>query len=213
MTQSRSSQAVSLLLTPMQIPEALPAEPRLQAGLWVGAGAISATPSMSLLLRPGEPSEMVVQIRNLGLHNLRLTMQVEGSFPQEWCQVGMEGTEVQVGRQMEAVLRFYLPTDFFEQQHALRLGETLKLNYQAHLTVHSLEPKSGWRQTETASFNLYVRPHSLYPKFLPAIYSEVDFVGRFLKIFEQGFEPAVQTLDSLWAHLDPLTSPSAFLPF
>jgi phage tail-like protein len=213
MTQSRSTQAISLLLTPMQIPEALPAESGQQPGAWVGAGAIAATPSLSLLLRPGEPSEMVVQIRNLGAHSLRLTLQVEGSFPQAWCQVGMEGTEVQVGRQMEAVLRFYLPTDFFEQHQAPRPGETLPLNYQGHLTVHSLEAESGRRQTETASFNLYVRPHSLYPKFLPAIYSEIDFVGRFLKIFEQGFEPAVQTLDSLWAHLDPLTSPSAFLPF
>lgn len=213
MTQSRTNQAISLLLTPMQIPEALPAESGLQTGSWLGAGAIAPTSNLNLLLRPGEPSEIVVQIQNLSPRNLRLSLQVEGDFPQEWCRIGMEGTEVQVGRPMEAVLHFQLPTDFFEQHQAPRPGATLKLNYQAHLSVHSLEPASGWRQTETVSFNLYVRPQTLYPRFLPAIYSEVDFVGRFLKIFEQGFEPAVQTLDSLWAHLDPLTSPGAFLPF
>ena len=38
-------------------------------------------------------------------------------------------------------------------------------------------------------------------------------MGRLLKIFEQSFEPAVQTLDSLWAYLDPLTAPQALLPF
>ena len=53
----------------------------------------------------------------------------------------------------------------------------------------------------------------LYLNFLPAIYQEIDFVGRLLKIFEESFEPTVQTLDSLWAYLDPLTAPEALLPF
>jgi phage tail-like protein len=41
----------------------------------------------------------------------------------------------------------------------------------------------------------------------------VDFIGRFLKIFEQAFEPAVQTMDAMWANLDPFTAPKAMLPF
>jgi len=53
----------------------------------------------------------------------------------------------------------------------------------------------------------------LYAKFLPAIYQELDFVGRFLKIFEQAFEPAVNSLDTLWAYLDPTTAPQGLLPF
>ena len=41
----------------------------------------------------------------------------------------------------------------------------------------------------------------------------MDFVGRFLSIFEQAFEPSVHTLNTMWAHLDPLTAPEALLPF
>lgn len=62
-------------------------------------------------------------------------------------------------------------------------------------------------------FDLLVRPRSLYLDFLPAIYREVDFIGRLLKIFEQSFEPAVESWQALWAYLDPHTAPSALLPF
>jgi len=62
-------------------------------------------------------------------------------------------------------------------------------------------------QSVTASY------YTFYLDFLPNIYRESDFTSRFLAIFEQAFEPAVQTLDVLWAHLDPLTAPAAMLPF
>ncbi|KAM3101404.1 phage tail protein [Phormidesmis sp. 146-12] len=54
---------------------------------------------------------------------------------------------------------------------------------------------------------------SLYLDFLPEIYQEIDLVNRLLMIFEEAFEPSVQTLDTLWAYLDPLTAPDAMLPF
>jgi phage tail-like protein len=38
-------------------------------------------------------------------------------------------------------------------------------------------------------------------------------MNRFLAIFEQAFDPAVQTLGTLWAYLDPLTTSEAMLPF
>ena len=177
----------------------------------MGTGAIAS--NLNLVLRPGEPSEMVVQIRNLGSRSLQLALQVEGDFPPEWCQIGTEGTEIRAGEQTEAVLYFQLAPDFFENHQALHPGETLKLNYQGHFSAHTTEYETGRRQAETAAFHLYLRPHTLYPSFLPAIYSEIDFVGRFLKIFEQSFEPAVQSMDTLWAHLDPLTAPTALLPF
>ncbi|WP_281062761.1 phage tail protein [Limnoraphis robusta] len=49
--------------------------------------------------------------------------------------------------------------------------------------------------------------------FLPVIYSETDFLSRFLKILEETYDPAIQTTDNLWAYLDPLTAPKALLPF
>ncbi|MBE9060432.1 hypothetical protein IQ256_05440 [cf. Phormidesmis sp. LEGE 11477] len=65
----------------------------------------------------------------------------------------------------------------------------------------------------TQSFTLHVRPSSRYLDFLPDVYSEIDFIGRLLKIFEQSFDPSVQTLSTLWAYLDPLSAPEAMLPF
>jgi phage tail-like protein len=60
---------------------------------------------------------------------------------------------------------------------------------------------------------LFVRPVSSYLDFLPAIYQEEEFIGRFISIFEQAYDPAVETIDNLWAYLDPLTAPEALLPF
>lgn len=212
MTQSHKSQLLSLQLTPMQIPEAIPSEVKRPTS-WGGMGASAQERlNLNLLLRPGEPSEMMVQVRNMGSRPIQLDLQVKGDFPQEWCRIGMEGTEVLAGQQMEAVLYFRIPGDFFESER-LHPGETLKLNYVGHLHAYLIEPDTSRPEVESTTFNLYVRPPSLYLNFLPAIYREVDFVGRFLKIFEQSFEPCVHTLDSLWAYLDPLTAPQALLPF
>jgi phage tail-like protein len=133
----------------------------------------------------------------------------------------MEGHELHPRGQMEAVLYFYPPTDCFESEEALRPGESLKLDYQGRIYVYygqqeterSGDPPEVLPSMESADFNLYVRPRSLYQDFLPEIYREVDFIGRLLKIFEQAFEPAVQALDVLWAYLDPLTAPETLLPF
>lgn len=210
MTQSRAGQAISLRLTPMQLPEAAP-EPAKRSLRQGDEPAIS--PSLNLRLCPGEPSELIVQIRNLGMHRLELQLQLEGTFPFEWCQIGTEGSDILPGHQAEAVLYFQLPPNFFEDHYALHPGKTLTLNYQGQLHAHTYESETGSRQVESTSFNLCIRPRSLYLDFLPAIYRDVDFVGRFLKIFEQSFEPTVQTLDNLWAYLDPLTASRSLLPF
>jgi phage tail-like protein len=206
-----TGQSFSLQLTPMQIPEAAPASEVMIA--WQGT-EISTDPNLSLLLCPGEPSEMVVQVKNLERNHLQLSLEVEGDFPAHWCRVGTEGSEILAGQQMDAVLYFQIAADFFEQHDSLSPYEKiLKLDYQGRLVVHSIEPNTGRRQIEFAAFKLYLRPRSLYLQHLPDIYQEIDFVGRFLKIFEQAFEPAVNSLDSLWAYLDPVTAPQRLLPF
>jgi len=184
-----------------------------ETALGASSEAIDAPPELSLLLYPGEPSEMVVQIKNLERNRLELSLHVEGDFPSDWCRIGTEGSEILPGRQMDAVLYFQIAADFFEQHGVQGEEPMLKLDYQGRLVVYSIDPETGRRQVEFASFRLHLRPRSLYAKFLPAIYQELDFVGRFLKIFEQAFEPAVNSLDTLWAYLDPITAPQGLLPF
>lgn len=210
----KSSQTLSLQLSPMQLPEAPPSKNASLARTLVGIERdATSNKNQSLLVRPGEPSEMVVQLRNNGSRPIQLNLQLKGDFPATWCRIGTEGSEILPGQQMEAVLYFQIPSDFFESNTALSPGESLKIDYVGHLVASTFELDTTKRQVETAIFNIYVRPHSLYLNFLPAIYREVDFIGRFLKIFEQSFEPCVHTLDNLWAYLDPLTAPTALLPF
>ncbi|HEY9625319.1 MAG TPA: phage tail protein [Crinalium sp.] len=209
MTQALSGRPLRLQITPMQVPEAV-----APAGLALDAIAPAMRElDLNLLLRPGEPTEMLVQLENTGSRLLQIGVQVEGSFPPSWCVIGMEGHDLAPHQRMDAVLRFQIPDDFFENQQALRPGDTLRLNYQGRLYVYSTEVETQRQEVETAVFNLNVRPSSLYLDFLPAIYREVDFVGRFLNIFEQTFEPTVETLNTLWAYLDPLLAPQAMLPF
>jgi phage tail-like protein len=120
----------------------------------------------------------------------------------------MEGTMLLPGQSMEAVLYFQIPGDWFESDQV-----SGNIDRVGRLSVNWFEPDTGKRQIEWTNFRLGIRPRSLYLNFLPAIYQDVDFVGRLLKIFEESFEPTVQTLDSLWAYLDPLTAPEALLPF
>ncbi len=211
MVQTSSSLALRIQLTPMRIPEAVP-----QAGLAL-TGSVSMAPEAagpSLLLHPGEPSEMVVQVKNLERRTLRLTLRVEGNFPAEWCQIGTEGKELAPGAQMDAVLYFQVPATFFEDRQALCPGKKEQLVLNFHCLVSLIvDLGSDREQIQQAEFGLYIRPYSAYMDFLPVLYREVDFIGRFMKIFEQAFQPAVESFNVMWANLDPLTAPQALLPF
>lgn len=183
---------------------------------------VSDQVSDGLIVYPGEPSEVMLQIKNLRQQRLQLDLKVTGNFPAHWCQLGIEGQAIPAAAQMDAVLYFQVPEAFFEDQQVIYPGKQLQLDYHVLITIASLESDAKIEQTE---FNLYVRPRSLYLNFLPNLYRdpdrdhskshspETDLIGRFLKIFEQAFEPAVHSLDAMWANLDPLTAPQALLPF
>lgn len=217
MTQARDIIPLRLQLTPMQVPEVAPqaigraSEP--QAPLARMATTVTTRMGCQLTIYPGEPGELLVQLENLGNRTLELEIQVKGNFPAEWYSLGLEGYELPPQGRMEAVLRFYLTADFFESHDYGQSPKVWQLDYQGQIYVYYSQTDMGRQLSESASFNLYVRPRSLYLNFLPELYREVDFIGRLLKIFEQTFEPTVQALDAMWAYLDPLMAPEALLPF
>lgn len=209
------TQSLDLQLTPMQMPEARPtrarAEGTTRARGWSSEqAAIAPSPVQQLKIIPGEPSELVITLYNTSQHSLFLQFHVSGSFPTDWCQLGTEGHELRPGQRTEAVLYFTMAADFFENRQALKPGETIVLDYDGEVQVYARGTRT---LLATRPFSLHVRPHSRYLNFLPAAYREVDFIGRFLKLFEQTFDPDIQVLSSLWAYLDPLTAPEAMLPF
>lgn len=56
-------------------------------------------------------------------------------------------------------------------------------------------------------------PHSRYLAYLPAMFQDGDFLGRFLLIFEQLWEPLEQRQNHIELYFDPQTSPAGFLPW
>lgn len=50
-------------------------------------------------------------------------------------------------------------------------------------------------------------------QYLPAIYQESDFVGRFLRIFEDQIAPVEEVLENVWSYFDPRMAPASFLPW
>jgi phage tail-like protein len=213
MTQQADRRTLSLRLFPMSVPDAPPIG---QAGLatWGEPADTATVPLPSLGLCPGEVAELLVRLEHQGDQPLPYQLQVSGNFPRAWYNLHTEGNELRPSHVTEAVVRFRPDAAFFEARQALAPEETLPLDYQGEVRVYRLadsEPLGELMAREP--FRLFLRPRSLYPQFLPAVYREVDFIGRFLKIFEQSFEPAVQTFQTLWAYLDPLTAPEALLPF
>lgn len=210
MVQSRSSPAVKIDLTPMQIPEALPGV----ALAFTGAERLDKA-EHSLVLHPGQPSEMIVLVKNLTAHPIRLEFQAEGSFPSQWCRIGKEGNEIAPSGQMQAVLYFQVPATFFEDQQAIApyKKDKLDLNFRCFVTLHLDQGTDTEQIARSDEFSIYVRPWSNYMEFLPLLYREVDFIGRFMKIFEQAYQPVIDNFSVMWANLDPLTSPQKLLPF
>ena len=208
MTQAYITQPLILDLIPLRLPEAESAMLPIQS-----ERANIDPENQSLLLIPGEPSEMLVRLANLSSRPLQINFELSGDFPSQWCQIGTEGNILAPAERMEAVLYFQIPIDFFEAQQAIRIGQVLKLDYSARLNVYGSYPGTTPQLLEIANFNLYIRPQTRYLEFLPEFYRDVDFIGRFLKIFEATLEPDIQILANLWAYLDPRTAPRGMLDF
>lgn len=231
MTQTSDRDQLRLLITPMQVSETA-LEPVSNTGTQdttaLGRSAVAATLTTvegravhQLVVYPGEPSELLLQLENRSHRPIYINIQIEKNFPDSWYNFHGEGNLLSPGGKMEAVLYFQIAADFFESHASWQPGQSLKLDYSGRINIsyafqdsqELLTPPVELPYQKYADFNLYVRPRSLYLNFLPELFREVDFIGRFLKIFEQAFEPAVQALDAIHHYLDSRTSPEAILPF
>jgi phage tail-like protein len=179
-----------------------------------------------MVLLPGKPAEVTMRARNNGEQRVHLRLEIEGDFPVDWLvQEGWQPLEDQLrwGRPLGALepgsglhetVTFAVPAKFFEQQTALVQQETLQLEHRGFVYLFgSLSEAENGRLVGYQPISLYVRPPANYLDFLPEIYQQSDFLSRFLTIFEQAFDPTMQTLDGFWAYLNPLTAPKALLPF
>jgi phage tail-like protein len=209
MMETHSNLAISIQLTPPEEAE-LQLSDRLDLTETVQRNAYRYT----IILRPGDPSPILIQLQNQGNSPivLRLALQVEGYFMPNWFKVVPEEQFLQPNERAEASVYFSIPKDLLEDPLVYPTGKLQALEYRAFIYAWAVLENSN-ALLESIPLNFAIRPQSLYLGFLPSFYSEVDFVGRFLSIFEKAFEPSVQMLESLWTYLDPLTAPNSLLPF
>ena len=199
MNEINSFPALSLEITPQQLLESvLPSEDNY----------------FSLLVYPGIPSEILVKLTNDSNRPLKWKLEVEGEFPPNCCDWYQEKDEIiEPEQRITKIISFRFPTNFFENKFALNYKQPqLKLDREVKILVHAESTKKK-QLVAYEAFNLAIRPNGKYINLLPSFYKETDFLNRFLAIFEQTFDPAVQTLETLWAYLDPLTAPEIMLPF
>lgn len=171
--------------------------------------------SKAILLNPGDRRQIWANIENGSDQPTEYCVKVKGNFPYEWCiNLDEHQTITQIigaTSTSRININFQIPIDFFENPNAInKQNPILQLNYEGEIFVYTQGRTEPIRYQH---FYIFVRPKNLYLNLLPEIYHRSDFINRLITIFEQGFEPSVQTFDSLWAYLDPLTAPTSFLPF
>ena len=132
--------------------------------------------------------------------------------------IALETVEIPAKHSWHTDLLFLVPKDFFEGQDALQQNNANRIDptfWGCLLVYANQSPSQGLKQylIEQSDFALNIQPRSDYTTFLPTVYQEVDFIHRFIKIFEQAFDPVVNSFNSMWANLDPLTAPQTLIPF
>ncbi len=225
MVSTLMKNGVSLQLTPMQISDVV-----AQPGHELGAAEQAASNS-AIVVHPGELCRVALEVKNWESQSQQISLKLDGTFPLDWCQteaVPQRESLVQQGathlvtvdipgkKSWYSDLWFRVPSDFFEDQEigAAQSAKQLEQNFRGCLSVCPVTNSGGMRSPiQQSSFELYIRPRSTYTTFLPTVYQEIDIIQRFVKIFEEAFDPVVNSFTSMWANLDPLTAPQALLPF
>lgn len=234
MTSILTSKSVSLHISPLHTSTTTSYE----GSRMLGAEATENLQQQhKIVVHPGELCQVTLEIKNWESQSQHLTLKLEGTFPLKWCQLQTDLEQNSVAQTSSTVMKsatnavtlevaakkseyadlwFLIPDDFFEGQDTLQDTKGNKLNFRGCLSIYAdQKPNQGSSShpIQESNFELNVRPQSTYTTFLPTVYQEVDYIHRFIEIFEQAFDPIVNSFTSMWAHLDPLTAPQALLPF
>lgn len=97
---------------------------------------------------------------------------------------------------------------------ALQVEEPSAERLQSPAGVTTVAPPASLMASRASlSAPLPAGPLSGYQSYLPVVYQDSDFLGRFLLIFESLWEPLEQRQDHIAMYFDPRTCPASFLPW
>ncbi|MEX1020456.1 MAG: phage tail protein [Litorilinea sp.] len=101
------------------------------------------------------------------------------------------------------------PGDRHEYEIQVRVNPALRGDtVRAQATVYVADTPVD--QETTA---IEVRERAAYLKYLPALYAQDEFMGRFLMLFESFWQPIEEQIDNAHYYLDPQLTPARFLPW
>jgi phage tail-like protein len=82
------------------------------------------------------------------------------------------------------------------------------------LLIRSLLQEEGDKQTlASEALQVAVFSKGKYLRYLPEIYEEDNFIGRFLMLMESFWKPISQQIDQIDSYMDPNLTPEAFIPW
>lgn len=180
-----------------------------QQELWVSLGIEGNFPNLWFTLVPSPQAFPDDTWRTAWRENIQVSRQ-------QSLKLGTDYFQLQPQQTVTINLGFTLPDNFFEEPHTLSSQSSLNLYYDGEIFLYQVtEPtqNSAAQLIAYKTLQLYPRSERIYQKFLPEFYQESDFLGRFLNITEQSFEPVYEATENFWAYLDPLLTPKALVPF
>ena len=98
----------------------------------------------------------------------------------------------------------------YEYQTRVHVNPALRdINLTSRAQV--LDPAGSLLGTECTA--LAIRARGRYLRYLPELYTDDEFMGRFLMLFESFWQPIDKQVGSIHYYFDPGASPTAFLPW
>jgi phage tail-like protein len=159
---------------------------------------------------PGDIVTLYLQAVNAQSYRLRLVL------PEGVALQGYRVPTPMIGRVpytnfQNDILEWDLSDDLAEWQIEVDVALLLTHTALTLAVVTQLLPAATEAVTTEAWSTIQVEPKSHYLRYLPAIYSHDDFMGRFLMLFESFWNPIDNQISGLSNYFDPMLTPSRVL--
>jgi phage tail-like protein len=120
-----------------------------------------------------------------------------------------------IEREQELILSIPLKTYFTANQvYEIKIRVRVNTFYiDQYLLIRTLLMGEEKQILATEELQVAIYGKGSYLKYLPEIYENDDFVGRFLMLIESFWKPITQQIDQMDLYFDPDLTPEAFIPW